>query len=139
MFCPCCGMTLRMSPSWRASLQFIAVLPTTNDQVVYASNHTQRQCGWVKTCAKVLSPLSRKINYSSSRYVSLISFFMIFACILIEGWSSCFWKTWLMYSSLFRNSELQEGHTTRHLGIWLLYYTRDDHMALYGRPSWDHS
>jgi len=42
---------------------------------------------------------SRKINNTSRRYVSLISFFIIFACILIEGWSSCFWKTWLMYSS----------------------------------------
>jgi len=36
------------------------------------------------------SGLSRKINYSYSRYVSLISFFIIFACILTEGWPSCF-------------------------------------------------
>jgi hypothetical protein len=25
-------------------LQFIAALPTTNDEVVYGSKHTQRQC-----------------------------------------------------------------------------------------------
>ena len=51
-------MALRTSPSWRASLQYIAVLPTTNNQVVYGSKHTQWQYRWVKTCAKVLSPLS---------------------------------------------------------------------------------
>jgi hypothetical protein len=51
-FCPCCGMALRTSPSWRASLQYIAVLPTTNDQVVYGSKHVDE----LKT--KVLCPLS---------------------------------------------------------------------------------
>jgi hypothetical protein len=70
-----------------SSLQFIAVLPTTNDQVVYGSGNVDELR--LVQGVQVLSPLSRKINYSSSRYVSLISF-MIFACILTEGWSSCF-------------------------------------------------
>ena len=76
-------------------LQSIAVLRRTNDQIVYARKHTQRQYrSELKTCcAKVLCPLPRKINYSSNRYVSLISFLIIFACILTEGSASCFSKT----------------------------------------------
>jgi len=40
-------------------LQFIAVLPTTNDQI-YGTKHTQRQCRWVKTDVQVLSHLSEE-------------------------------------------------------------------------------
>jgi predicted ATP-binding protein involved in virulence len=48
-----------------------------------------------------ISPLDESLQkefagtdvYGDDRYVSSISFFMIFACILTEGWSSCFSKT----------------------------------------------
>jgi len=41
------GKSIRIQPvkpSWRASLQYIAVLPRANSQMVYASKHTRWQC-----------------------------------------------------------------------------------------------
>ena len=63
MTCSVCVMgskilSLRENDKERIRLnqqQFIAVLPRTNDQVVYGSKHTQRQCRCVKTCTRCSS------------------------------------------------------------------------------------